>query len=221
VARRTTTEPERGPVYEPGRVTADAVFEAAERLFSQSGFERTTMRTVAAEAGVTVGSVYQFFDDKQAILDRISAQCLDLVDAVFTDARSLLGAHSTTTSAAVGSPGPAVTTTVSAIVEGLVRAAADRPMFRTLLVGSATDGPLHVASATVSARVEDRIEELLRSSRHHRSPARVRRTALVCNLTIRGLIGSVVTPERTIDRTLLAELETVLSLYVFHTKSRT
>jgi AcrR family transcriptional regulator len=211
----------RQPVYAPGRITADAVFAAAEALFALHGFERTTMRMVAAEAGVTVGSVYQFFDDKQALLDQITTQCLDLVDEVFVGARTILAATPAPKPAVRVKPGPLVTNTVAAIVNGLVTAAGTRPMFRTLLGGGATEGPLHEASETVRARVERGITKLLNSSSHHPSPARVRRTSLICSYSIRGLIGTVVGVDGRIDRTLRDELETLLTLYVFHSKAPT
>jgi AcrR family transcriptional regulator len=45
-----------------------AVLDAARELFSELGFERTTMRAVAARAGVDPALIYHYFDDKDGLL---------------------------------------------------------------------------------------------------------------------------------------------------------
>ncbi len=45
----------------------DAIVSAAEKLFSENGFERTAMEDIAAEAGFTKRTLYQYYDGKQEI----------------------------------------------------------------------------------------------------------------------------------------------------------
>ena len=45
--------------------------EAAWRIVAAQGVERATMRAIAAEAGVTTGSVTHYFDDKQQLLAEV------------------------------------------------------------------------------------------------------------------------------------------------------
>jgi len=47
--------------------TRARILEAAMELFRRQGFEVTTMREVAAEAGVATGAAYYYFDSKDAI----------------------------------------------------------------------------------------------------------------------------------------------------------
>ena len=42
--------------------TRSAIIDAALRLFRERGYEATTMRAIAAEAGVSVGNAYYYFD---------------------------------------------------------------------------------------------------------------------------------------------------------------
>lgn len=44
------------------------ILDVAERLFIELGYEQTTTRSIATEAEVPVGSLYQFFPDKTAIV---------------------------------------------------------------------------------------------------------------------------------------------------------
>jgi AcrR family transcriptional regulator len=48
------------------------ILEAAEALFLEGGVGATTTNAIAARAGVPIGSLYQFFPDKGAILRRLA-----------------------------------------------------------------------------------------------------------------------------------------------------
>lgn len=44
---------------------------AALRCFAAKGFDATTMRDIAREAGVAVGTIYLYFEDKRAVFDAV------------------------------------------------------------------------------------------------------------------------------------------------------
>ncbi|AFC86176.1 transcriptional regulator [Frateuria aurantia DSM 6220] len=86
----------RAPKRQRGKERVAALLEAAGRLFAAKGYPGTTMTEIAAEAGASIGSLYQFFPSKPAIaaallqryleqlhagLDQVSGQ-LDTLDAV-------------------------------------------------------------------------------------------------------------------------------------------
>ena len=48
--------------------TRTAIIEAALRLFRERGYDATTMRAVAAEAGVSVGNAYYYFASKEQLI---------------------------------------------------------------------------------------------------------------------------------------------------------
>lgn len=58
-----------------GEATRDAIAAAAQELFLERGYDRTTMRAVAERAGVSVGNAYYWFGSKehlvQAFYDQI------------------------------------------------------------------------------------------------------------------------------------------------------
>ena len=63
------------PAPVPSRPEADAtpdrharILDAAERCFVRSGFHRTTMHDVAAEAGMSPGNLYRYFASKEAMV---------------------------------------------------------------------------------------------------------------------------------------------------------
>ena len=46
----------------------EQILEAATRVFAEKGFRRATTREVAREAGVSEGTIYNYFEDKDALL---------------------------------------------------------------------------------------------------------------------------------------------------------
>jgi AcrR family transcriptional regulator len=58
--------------------TRALILETAMRLFRERGYDRTTMRAIAQEAGVSVGNAYYYFEGKehlvQGFYDRIAAE---------------------------------------------------------------------------------------------------------------------------------------------------
>ncbi|MHB0909287.1 TetR family transcriptional regulator [Streptomyces argenteolus] len=58
--------------------TRSLILETALRLFAERGYDRTTMRAIAQEAGVSVGNAYYYFSSKehlvQGFYDRIAAE---------------------------------------------------------------------------------------------------------------------------------------------------
>ncbi|MBG0826894.1 TetR family transcriptional regulator [Planomonospora sp. ID67723] len=69
--------------------TREIIVETALRLFRERGYEATTMRAIAAEAGVSVGNAYYYFSSKEALIqayyDRAQAEheaaCQELLAA--------------------------------------------------------------------------------------------------------------------------------------------
>jgi AcrR family transcriptional regulator len=46
----------------------EQILEAATRVFAEKGFRRATTREVAREAGISEGTIYNYFEDKDALL---------------------------------------------------------------------------------------------------------------------------------------------------------
>ena len=48
--------------------TRDRIQQAAVRVFSRQGFDRASVKSIAEEAGVAVGSIYNHFKNKDELL---------------------------------------------------------------------------------------------------------------------------------------------------------
>ncbi|MFF7966147.1 TetR/AcrR family transcriptional regulator [Streptomyces sp. NPDC007903] len=69
--------PEAGPQSKSEHTRA-LILETAMRLFQENGYDKTTMRAIAKEAGVSVGNAYYYFAGKEHLIqgfyDRIAAE---------------------------------------------------------------------------------------------------------------------------------------------------
>jgi AcrR family transcriptional regulator len=58
----------RTPVQERSAARVERMLDAAASLLDEVGYEGTTTSLIASRAGVSVGSLYQFFPDRRAVL---------------------------------------------------------------------------------------------------------------------------------------------------------
>lgn len=56
------------------------ILDVAEVMFIEQGYTATTTKEIAATAEVPIGSLYQFFPDKDAILQALAERYSDLLD---------------------------------------------------------------------------------------------------------------------------------------------
>jgi AcrR family transcriptional regulator len=56
-----------------GAQTRDAIVTAALRLFRENGYEATTMRAIAKEAGVATGNAYYYYSSKEELIQEYYA----------------------------------------------------------------------------------------------------------------------------------------------------
>lgn len=61
------------------------ILDVAEQLFLEVGYESTTTRAIAARANVSVGSLYQFFPSKEAILKALAIRYMQTQYQRFLD----------------------------------------------------------------------------------------------------------------------------------------
>jgi AcrR family transcriptional regulator len=64
----TAFEPRKTPIQARSMVTVEAIFEATIQVLLSHGAERLTTTRVAGRAGVSVGTLYQYYPNKQSLL---------------------------------------------------------------------------------------------------------------------------------------------------------
>lgn len=82
----TAFEPRKTPIQARATVTVEAIFEATIQILLSQGAERLTTTRVADRAGVSVGTLYQYFPNKQSLLFAVLEDHLEKVTEAVEDA---------------------------------------------------------------------------------------------------------------------------------------
>lgn len=69
--------PRKLPKQERSRQTVEAILQAAAEVFADEGYASANTNRIAERAGVSIGSLYQFFPNKDAILSSLLERHLD------------------------------------------------------------------------------------------------------------------------------------------------
>lgn len=81
MARLAASRPRKLPVQSRSRETVGAILEAAARILAEEGAAGFNTNRVARKAGVSVGSLYQYFPNKQALLRSLLGQRVQSAEA--------------------------------------------------------------------------------------------------------------------------------------------
>lgn len=86
--------PRKRPRQARAAVTVDAIFEASIQVLLSHGAHRLTTTRVAERAGVSVGTMYQYFPHKQALIYALNERYLEaLAGKIETTCRAQHGAR--------------------------------------------------------------------------------------------------------------------------------
>jgi AcrR family transcriptional regulator len=87
------TNPRKSASQERSRLTVNAILEAAARILVREGFDKASTNHIAEVAGVSVGSLYQYFPGKEAIvaalIDRHNEEVMQAVQSELAEAANL------------------------------------------------------------------------------------------------------------------------------------
>lgn len=87
---RTEVSPRKQPRQARSRATVEAILEATARVLVADGYEAATTNRIAEIAGVSVGSLYQYFPRKEALVaalvERHVREMLDLLGRALVEA---------------------------------------------------------------------------------------------------------------------------------------
>jgi AcrR family transcriptional regulator len=116
--------PRKKPVQRRAEETVGVILRAAARVLGRRGYAGTTTNHIAAEAGVSIGSLYEYFPGKEAIVVALVHRHLDharvLLEQSFGE--ELPGAHERP-----------LEETVRALVEAMVALHKDDPKLHRVL----------------------------------------------------------------------------------------
>jgi AcrR family transcriptional regulator len=87
---RPRTVPRKAAKQERSRATVEAILTATARVLVKEGFDRASTNRIAEQAGVSIGSLYQYFPSKEALVAALIERHVDEMWAVIEPALSRL-----------------------------------------------------------------------------------------------------------------------------------
>lgn len=172
---RNRASPRKRPRQERAKATVEVILEAAAHVLVSSGYEGTTTKQVAERAGVSIGSLYQYFPSKEALVAMLVERLHQRVLGIVSDKL-------------VPHPITDLEREVRELVRSLVDVYGVNPeLQRVLLEQAPRIGPLQVVQE-IEARVEFLVQGVLSQNLEFERP---RNLSLVVFIIIRALRSAV------------------------------
>lgn len=145
----TSQKTRRSPSGERGQRRRDLILDTAADLLAQGGAEAINTNALAERAGISVGSVYQYFSNKEAILASLGERYMQQ-----------LGSN-TVAALQQDVSGLDFATMVDKVINPMIAFERKHPAFRHLNAGQEGEGSLASAAQRVDQEVLATIYELL------------------------------------------------------------
>jgi AcrR family transcriptional regulator len=68
MSSKTPATPRKQPKQERSQATVEAILSATAHILTENGYDQLTTNRVAERAGVSIGSLYQYFPNKEALI---------------------------------------------------------------------------------------------------------------------------------------------------------
>ncbi len=172
------------------------LLNAAASVISEMGYQQATMCAIAQRAGSSIGSLYQFFPNKESVVDALRAQYVKEVERLW--AALAAEAHNLT-----------VEELVSRLVRSQVEFAERHPASLALF-----EAPPTANTPRRREIIRARIARVLLARKPRISRARALRLAAVVHEIVKGLLTLYARAGSGERALILGEFETVLIAYL-------
>jgi AcrR family transcriptional regulator len=151
--RKEQLRPRKRPVQARSQRTVDVVLEAAARVFARRGYAGATTNHIAERAGVSIGSLYEYFPSKDAIL-------VALLEAHIRDGEAVL----VRAASEIAGKNLGLVATVRHLVRAMVELHGhDRDLHRVLFEEAPLPRHVRELLAAMGVRIGERTALMLRS----------------------------------------------------------
>jgi AcrR family transcriptional regulator len=175
MSKRNRSAPRKRPLQERSKATVETILEAAAHVLVTSGYEGTTTKAVAERAGVSIGSLYQYFPSKEALVAMLLERVHQRALAVLADKL-------------VPHPITDLELEVRELVRVLVEFHGENPRLQRVLLEQAPRIGRLQAVQEIEARVESLVQIVLAQNLEFERP---RNLGLVVFIIIRALRSAV------------------------------
>jgi AcrR family transcriptional regulator len=72
--RKPATTPRKQPKQDRSKVIVEAILEATTRILVEEGYDKANTNRIAERAGISIGSLYQYFPNKESLMTALMEQ---------------------------------------------------------------------------------------------------------------------------------------------------
>ena len=176
---KTITTPRKEPKQERSRFMVNSILDATARVLVEDGFSGVTTNVVAQRAGVSIGSLYQYFPSREALVAGVGRRFAEEKGASL---EALLTKHN----------GVALGEDIAAVVDAIDRAqAADPELNYALLREVPKLGELDWREEVEARSLALSLSFLLKHAKEIRTDINHRAAAFVIAKSIEGVMTSL------------------------------
>ncbi|MGW7362382.1 TetR family transcriptional regulator [Streptomyces sp. NPDC054841] len=199
-AEPKATQPRRRQARGERRIAQ--LLEAAAGIFCRCGYTAASTNAIAREAGVSPGTLYQFFPNKEAI-------AVELGDRLMQRWRESHGAAFDALD-----PTLPLDELLDSALDPLIEFNCENPAFAVLMHGSEIPGRITEEHDAVHSALLTRVEEILGGFLPDADPAELHRTASMVFSVVKAGLDLILAHEGDEREAYKAELKTVLRRYL-------
>jgi AcrR family transcriptional regulator len=201
--------PRKLPRQARSRALVEAVLDAAARVLVRRGYAGTTTNHVAEKAGISVGSLYQYFPNKDALVAALHARHAREIVSVLDDGLGAARAQS-------------LDATIRALVAAVVRAHLVDPALHRVLEGEAASLDRFDGVAELDRAMAAKVRAILAAHRDEIAPRNLELAAFVVMRVVDGLVhAAVIDPPRLVPaKEIEAEIVRVVLGYLLAGEGR-
>ena len=169
----------RKPKQVRGQQRVDEILDAAERLTRTTSWDKLSTNHIAAEAGIPIGSLYQFFSNKHAIAQALVERYVASIEEAFAALPKNIEAMS-----------PAAL--VTAIFDSLLAVTQKQSGLHAMLMATSEDSEIGKISAPIRDLLRRQIEDTLAARAPWMSAEERRVHARISHLTNRAIFAQAI-----------------------------
>ncbi|MEU8508262.1 TetR/AcrR family transcriptional regulator [Streptomyces brevispora] len=194
------TRPRRRQARGEARIAQ--LLKAASRVFCTSGYTAASTNAIAREAGVSPGTLYQFFPNKEAI-------AVELGDQLLSRWRETYGA-----AFLPGHLELPLDRMLDATLDPLIEFNCENPAFTVLMHGSEIPGLITQEHDAVHTTMLTRVETILTDYLPSAPPAEITRVAMMIFILFKAGLDVIMAHEGDEREAYIKELKTILFRYL-------
>jgi AcrR family transcriptional regulator len=187
---------------ERGQRRINQLLDAADALFAEIGYERATTNAISNYAGVSPGTFYQFFPNKQAVAEALAARYVQRLQEIRLNAFDV---------ASVNGP---LTELIDHVVDPFIKLKRQGSGLEALLSGSVISDELSSSIEALDQHVEAGLENLFIARRPKADREELKRAANTCVQLFKALLRPALNGTLKQQKKGIQELKTVLCRYL-------